>query len=766
MTTLQKMPTHLLPRTASRDPDRRALRRAARVAVTVVAVIVVLNQIPFLAPGAMMGSFAALGLLTFSDFGGPRQRRFLAYLSATLAGLPLMLIGLHAAAQVWTAVLTMAVVAMVIGVLAVLRGMIGVAQRTLLLVTVLSLTAPDTSAIPAYLGCWFVGGLAAAVAAVTLWPVFPQRTTRAQVAAVLRAIAEVCRLRWVVHETGEPLRRATEDLHSALVVLHERYDGNLLRPAGVTSSDRALAELVDEVTRLEYMQEWRDVQSDPDPELSEIMAHVAVVITDALHRCAGRLVGEESGPLSVPELMSVSSENVDAVAGWLQDRRGHTDPGYLRTQVEDTFPLRITRMITARIAAQTIQVQRCDGDRELSDADPASGIFVPPGPTAWERLRAHTAWKSPWFRNSLRSAVALSLSVAVARLIPADHHPFWVVLGTLSALRFDALGTGRTARQALIGTTVGVIVSAAAILLIGDRSAVWWALLPITLFVAAYTPGVVSFMWSQSAFTLAVIVLFSLAAPANIQTAADRLLDVALGLVISLIVSLLIWPRGVIESLAARLREAMLAAGDFYVASVDWMAHGAINDRLLAEFRVASYHKTDRAREALDLSIAQRPPDSFTVDVWTAMTNTVSHVNFAALAIPQINQTVAVRGDQSAIPPQLMGPILVSTNEVRAHLADVTVTLSRLRPDLEGADPFRAAGSRVGATQKVRDLRDEIDAYLRTPSDWTGAGPDLRPVIATWLTGWNSMLDWTATVIHKTAHRQLDRDGADRDQPK
>lgn len=755
------MPTHLLPRAAGKDPDRRALRRAARVAVTVVVVIVVLGRIPFLAPGTMMGSFAALGLLTFSDFGGPRGKRFVAYLAATLAGLPLMLIGLYAAERVWTAVLAMAAIAMLIGLLAVLRGMIGVAQRVLLLVTVLSLTAPDTTPFWTYLVCWFLGGLAAAVAAVTLWPVFPQRTMRAQLAAVLRAIAELCHVRWVVHETGEPLAQAMDKLHAAVLVLHERYDGNLLRPAGVTSFDRALAELVDEVARLEYMQQWRDIQSDPDPQLQQIMADVALTITDALQHCADRLLDEDSGPLSVPELINISSENVDAVADWIQARRGSADPGLLRMQVEDTFPLRITRMITARIAAETIQVQRRDGDRELTDADPASGIFVPPAPSAWDRLRAHSSWQSPWFRNSLRSAVALSLSVAVARLIPADHHPFWVVLGTLSALRFDALGTGRTARQALIGTTVGVAVSVCAILLIGDHTAIWWMLLPITLFIAAYTPGVFSFMWSQSAFTLTVIVLFSLTGPANIQTAADRLLDVALGLVISLIVSLLIWPRGVIETLAARLREAMVAAGDFYVASVDWMAHGAINDRLLAEFRVESYHKTDRAREALDLSIAQRPPGSFTMDVWTAMTNTISHVNFAALAIPQINQTVAVRGSQSAIPPQLMGPVLVSTNEVRAHLAEVTLTLSKLQPDLDGADPFRTVGTKVGATPKVRDLREAIDTYLQSPSDWAGTGPDLRPVIATWLTGWNSMLDWTATVIHRTAHRELDREAGE-----
>jgi hypothetical protein len=37
-------------------------------------------------------------------------------------------------------------------------------------------------------------------------------------------------------------------------------------------------------------------------------------------------------------------------------------------------------------------------------------------------------------------------------------HAFWVVLGTLSVLRSNALGTGRTAFEALAGTVMGFVV--------------------------------------------------------------------------------------------------------------------------------------------------------------------------------------------------------------------------------------------------------------------------------------------------------------------
>lgn len=749
--------TRLLAWSRASDPDRSALRRGARTAITVPMVILLLTHVPPLSSGTMMGSFAALGLLVFADFGGPAPARFRSYLYSTLAGMPLMVIGAYASQRLWTAVLTMAAVAVTVGVLAVLRGPIGGAQRLLLLVTVLSLTSSNPSYLIPDLLCWLLGGLAAGIAAIALWPVYPQRTIESQLAGVLNAIAGVCEVRWVEQESGARLEQAGQRLESALLTLHAHYDGDLLRPAGVTGHSRALAELVNDVTQLDYLLHWRDVGSGCEPQLQRITTRIAGSVSAALRQCAGRLCGQDTGPLSVPDLVDATHVDLDEMADWLQARRGHADPDYLRMQLEDTFPVRMTRVVTAQVLTRTIQMDGRDADRDFADSETAGA--GPGRPGLWARLRPQLSWDSPWLRNSLRSAVALSLSVAVARMIPPDHHPFWVVLGTLSALRFDALGTGRTARHALVGTSLGVGLSVVAILVIGDHRIGWAVLFPIALFLAAYTPGVVTFQWSQAAFTLVVIVLFSLTGPPRVHTATDRLLDVALGLMISLIVGLLIWPRGVIQTLSARLREAMVAAGDFYVASVDWLVGGAINDRLLADHRVRAHHTIERAKESLDLSIVQRPPESVSVDVWTALTNTLSQLNFAALSIPRVAHTVAVRGHQGAVPPQLTGPVLLSTNQIRDRLTEVTRRLERGEPTLTGDDPFASVGPEVGTTSEVRQLREAIGDYLRTPSDWAGSGPDPRPVVATWLSGWDSLFGWSAVVM-RTAADALARDRA------
>ena len=59
-----------------------------------------------------------------------------------------------------------------------------------------------------------------------------------------------------------------------------------------------------------------------------------------------------------------------------------------------------------------------------------------------------------WLHNSLRGAAALALAVYVADAADVQHG-FWVVFGTLSVLRSNALSTGQNVVRALVGTTAG-----------------------------------------------------------------------------------------------------------------------------------------------------------------------------------------------------------------------------------------------------------------------------------------------------------------------
>ena len=62
-----------------------------------------------------------------------------------------------------------------------------------------------------------------------------------------------------------------------------------------------------------------------------------------------------------------------------------------------------------------------------------------------------------------------------------------------------------------------------------------------TVLFSPPTPGTFSLAIGQAAFSL-VVMLFSIVTPARLETATARVVDVALGLAISLLVSVLMWP--------------------------------------------------------------------------------------------------------------------------------------------------------------------------------------------------------------------------------
>src|SRR5207244_12594574 len=104
----------------------------------------------------------------------------------------------------------------------------------------------------------------------------------------------------------------------------------------------------------------------------------------------------------------------------------------------------------------------------------------------WNTFMEELAPSSIWLRTSLRTALGIALAVLVARSL-AVPYAFWVVLGTLSALRSNVSGTGRSALQALSGTALGVLVAVPFVGAAGGDLRPLWIALPFLVFLAAYT---------------------------------------------------------------------------------------------------------------------------------------------------------------------------------------------------------------------------------------------------------------------------------------
>ncbi len=188
---------------------------------------------------------------------------------------------------------------------------------------------------------------------------------------------------------------------------------------------------------------------------------------------------------------------------------------------------------------------------------------------AQERASAHVDRHSVWLHNSVRGAVGLALAVAVANQTGAQHS-FWVVLGTLSVLRSNALSTGQSALRALSGTVVGFIVGAAILATIGTNETLLWFLLPPVILLAGVAPAAISFAAGQAAFTLTLVFVFNIIQPTGWRVGLYRVEDVALGCAVSLIVGLLFWPHGARSALRRALADAYRESADYLAGAVSF----------------------------------------------------------------------------------------------------------------------------------------------------------------------------------------------------
>lgn len=631
-----------------RDPHGLALRLGVRLALVVPVVLVGVQAIPWLSKSAIYASFAALALLLFSDFGGPLPRRASNYLITTAFGALLILIAAPVSATVWPAALAMFAIALFVTMTGVLRGPFAQAQVTLLLTTVLALTDPSTGQVLQDVVAWTIGGLAATAAALLLWPSRPQRTIRRQLRAIYLSAAELARNRWTSSAQAWQPEQADE-LAARVTKLRARLTGDLTRPGSASSFDRALVELTHQADRIVAYQRWVDVESDRPEALREIDAQLAAVCADGLGAVAERLSEKESGG-GAQEVVDARTEHLTATLCWADAAPQDLPAEQLRSALDDSFPVRATANAT-----------------EVALRSSVGLLHLHSLPRQWwRRLRTHTTLASPWFRNGIRTAVALAAAIGLANQLSLGH-AFWVVLGTLSALRFDAIGTGRTAWQGLLGTTAGVVIAAGLIVVIGDVSLVWLALLPLCLFITAFARATFPFPVGQAAFSVLVIVLFTYLSGAELLTAELRLLEVGIGLAVAYVISLALWPRGVAAMLRKRTIEGLDAALDYLVATVDYVIGGFVDARQLQRQEQLSAEAAVLAEETFDLAVAQRPRDPLPLSSWADVSLMIGHVQVSAKALGRIGggDIGGAHHLHWSVDEAVAGPLLMTANRIR-----------------------------------------------------------------------------------------------------
>jgi hypothetical protein len=95
-----------------------------------------------------------------------------------------------------------------------------------------------------------------------------------------------------------------------------------------------------------------------------------------------------------------------------------------------------------------------------------------------------------------------------------------------------------------------------------------WLLFPLAVLLAGLAPAVISFAAGQAAFTITLLILYNIIAPAGWKVGLVRIEDVAIGCAVSLVVGALFWPRGAGAAFGQAASEAYAGTARYLRAAV------------------------------------------------------------------------------------------------------------------------------------------------------------------------------------------------------
>jgi uncharacterized membrane protein YccC len=574
----------------------------------------------------------------------------------------------------------MAAVAFAITLAGALGGYIAAGGTAALLTFLVSVAiAAPADQIPWRLAGWALAGAASTVAALVLWPRFERGRLLRLASGACSRLAELLR---TVVDGGEPDAAPAKD---AVAELSRAATTGPYRPAGPARHDQSLGFLVSELRRAA---EFAEAVIRQPPEVAaerRLVVETATTLEASATTLAG---GRPAIDLDALE----RSRQAEMLA--LEQRTTVSAPAAVERELDRAFAPRILSYLALSVAvnAELVNGLEVDTDRfEIAPLAPSSGIG---GAARRLRgiLRSELRGDSVWFQAAVRSAVGLGIAVLVALLAHIDH-AFWVLFGTMSALKSSVVTTSYTAWQALLGTLVGFGLTAAFLAAGGDAEAALWATLPIAVFLAIYTPTAVHAIVGQAMFTLTVVVLFTIVQPDGWRTGLIRVEDILIGGATAAVVGLALWPRGAGGQLRASIAAVYQAGADHLVRSARFalgLAPEAASTSAAIDARAAGR----RGREAFVTYLNERGPKRVEPRFYAELLTAGEQLRF-------IGDALAIRRRALGAPVGAAHAAATVDGEMTELGSEIAAAARSLA---EGATPDRASRRRVPAADAKLEL--------------------------------------------------------------
>ncbi len=595
-----------------RDPGLVTVRRAARAAIVACIGFYVCRyglHKPVMATYALFGTIALGALSQIPGTAAQRARTLIAVLPA---GAVLVTVGTVLSVSTWSAALGM----FVLGFLITYAGvggprLVGLVSGMQLLYILPCFPPYDPGSLGYRLGGLTLAVVLLAVAELALWPDRPPVPYQRRLADAVLALAD-CLDAGGDEVDGDPRARGRlaarlpEATEAAEAIRPSRLPPTE-RPASASRRDRALSD-AGGTTRLVL---GRVVDLSVEDSGEPLAAADAATLLREAAACARAAAASLRGMGPAPEVDTLA----DALAAFRAARR--------RVIPDAAHPERLRLGALVLVVADGVKVL-VTAVRVASGA-PIHPDTTPPGAQPgrfwyayrpavwlwWDRFREHLTPRSVYFQGALRLALALATARLLAGLLDLSHG-FWVLLATLTVLRTSAADTRSALRPALVGTAVGAVLAGA--LLAGAQPDLYVLALPLVMLVGFAAGPLLGPGWAQALFTIVIAFVFAQIAPSTWRLAEARVLDVAVGAAVGVLIGVFAWPRGGAGELHRATANYLAACADVVRETVAVLIEAAPPGPALPEAR----HLGDLAEASYALyQTERRDPRAAVVD-WQA----------------------------------------------------------------------------------------------------------------------------------------------------
>ena len=218
-------------------------------------------------------------------------------------------------------------------------------------------------------------------------------------------------------------------------------------------------------------------------------------------------------------------------------------------------------------------------------------------------LKGNLNWESNIFRHALRVCIAMSLGYIVSNFFPGSHG-YWILLTILVILKPAYSFTKKRNTARLLGTAAGAVLGGLIVFFINDSHLLFGCM--VIFMILSFSFVRTNYLVFVSFMTTYLFLLFDMINPHQMKgVVTDRLMDTAIGSVISITINAMFSPAWTYKDFASLVRKIFETNKNYFTSVSAYFTGQNMNQNQYKLSRKDAYVALANISNALNQMIAE-----------------------------------------------------------------------------------------------------------------------------------------------------------------